>query len=129
MKNAGFTLLELIITIAIVSILSAFAIPYYFEPQLKIQQSLAKTTLLELANAIEQEYTSTHSYQTINLDKLTYRPPSSDYKFILVKNSANTFTIAAIPKKKHPEDQCGIFYVDQDGNPSVSGTGSVQDCW
>lgn len=53
-KIGGFTLLELVISVAIVGILSAIAVPAYDEYLIKARRSDAKTTLMAFAGAMER---------------------------------------------------------------------------
>src|SRR4051794_20940580 len=61
----GFTLIELIVTVAIVGLLAAIAYPSYIQYVVKTKRSAAETFMFELANKEEQylldkrQYTST----------------------------------------------------------------------
>jgi prepilin-type N-terminal cleavage/methylation domain-containing protein len=66
MKNIsknGFTLIELMIVVAIIGILASIAYPSYQESILKSRRADAKGALLGFANAMERHFTETNSYR------------------------------------------------------------------
>jgi type IV pilus assembly protein PilE len=127
----GFSLLEIAITIAIISILAVLAIPGYREPVVKSQQIFAKTALLELASEMQYYYTTHRSYRGISLATLGIATdiPNTNYHLEILSLEAEGFTIAAVPQKKHVNDSCGAFILDQNGNKSISNPSSISDCW
>ncbi len=58
----GFTLIELMIAVAIVGILAGIAYPSYVNHVKKSRRADATVALLGLANAMERRYTETNSY-------------------------------------------------------------------
>ena len=61
-KRNGFTLIEVMIAMAIVAILTAIAFPSYQNYITRSSRSAAQTELLELANLQEKIYLNTTSY-------------------------------------------------------------------
>ncbi len=59
-NNKGFTLIELMIVVAIIGILAAIAIPNFLSYQCKSKQSEAKTNLGAIANS-EESYNADYS--------------------------------------------------------------------
>ena len=63
-KHAGFTLIELMIAIAIISILAAVAFPSYQSSVLKSKRTDAKSTLMDYAARQELYYSQNNTYTT-----------------------------------------------------------------
>jgi len=84
MKNRkGFTLIELMIVVAIIGILAAIAIPNFLKFQAKSKQSEAKTNLKGIYTAETGYFGENNSYG--NLQEANWEPVgNSRYKFSLV---------------------------------------------
>lgn len=67
-EQSGFTLLELMITLVIVGVLSAFAYASYQDQLRKTRRTDATNVLLEMAGRLEKYYNACGSY-TVNIDK------------------------------------------------------------
>ena len=61
-KTAGFTLLELMVAVAIIGILASIAIPSYQDKVLKSRRADAKGVLAQLAGSMERQFTANNSY-------------------------------------------------------------------
>lgn len=127
-KKNGFTLIELMIVIAIIALLTAIAVPSYNEYIRRSYRADAKNTLVAIAQRLEQNYTLTGSYaatQTavpINDAYLTtpwglgQTPPSGTARynmtFINAAPSATTYTLVATPFSAQVGDTCGSLTLD-----------------
>lgn len=65
MKKNGFTLIEVMITVAIVGILAAVAYPSYTEHVKKSARAEAITALVDAANKQEQFFVDNHDYTAV----------------------------------------------------------------
>jgi type IV pilus assembly protein PilE len=61
-KRTGFTLIEVMIAMAIIALLTAIAFPSYQGYVTRSSRSAAQTELLEMANLQEKIYLNTNSY-------------------------------------------------------------------
>ena len=123
MKKSGFTLVEILIVIAIVAILVALALPNYNESVRKARRSDAQQELLEFAGTAERIFTQTNSYASVTL------PANSDfytYSFP-VAVTAISYTIRATPTGSQNTDKCGTMNLNQ--NDQRTHTGSLAGCW
>ncbi len=137
--RAGFTLIELMIVVAIVAVLALIAIPTYQSYILKSRRTVAKTSLLDLA-AREEKYYSTNNTYTNQPTKLGYIsasfplavPNTADNYYQLNVTAATTtaFSATAIPQGAQAKDSCATYSINQlsvQGNTGNT-TGSSR-CW
>jgi len=133
MNHRGFTLIELMIVVAIVGVLAAIAYPSYQEFIARARRADAKTVLLENAQFLERFYTQNGTYLNANLP-ITEAPKDGATKFydisFVAAQTATTFQIQAVPKNAQSGDKCGTMMVDQSNVKSVSGaTLDSATCW
>ena len=134
--SGGFTLIELMIAVAIVAILVATALPSYQAYVLRSHRTIAITALLDLGSRETRYYTANNAYTT-SLTALGYGSdpvPLPDalnpYYSMSVSagSSAGTLVIQAAPVANQTSDTCGTFSFTDLGVKSVS-AGTVKDCW
>ena len=125
MHRSGFTLIELLITLAIVGILTSIAYPTYRHHIVKVRRAHATVLLMDLAAQLEQRYNENHSYEGTN-DLL---PEDKFYRFE-VEAEENDYLIKAIPINAQTADtKCAILMLDHLGNKTITGTGTIMNCW
>ena len=136
----GFTLIELMITVAVVGILAAIAYPSYVEYIYRSRRADAQGTLMELAQWMEKNYMLSLSYNTnsqgqaINNTSLQTTIQGRtilkyyDFAFAGGNPTATAFTLSATPKDIQANDKCGTLTLDNLGQKGVSNL-SVQECW
>jgi type IV pilus assembly protein PilE len=99
--QAGFTLLELMITVAVVGILAAVAYPSYTDYLRKGKRATAQTALMELASK-QQTFLLDRRIYSDSITTLGFAAPKeieNDYTFTATKNDGPppTFTVTATP--------------------------------
>jgi type IV pilus assembly protein PilE len=128
-KHRGFSLTELMITIAIVGMLMAIAYPGYSNHVRKTRRNLAAACLQENAQFLERWYTSNLTY--VGADPRACPPEIEAFYRVDFEDdalAARTFTITAEPLGAQEKDRCGTLSLDERGVRGATGA-SVDECW
>ncbi|WP_240151524.1 type IV pilin protein [Oleiagrimonas citrea] len=137
----GFTLLELMIVVAVIAILSAIAYPSYIQHITKTHRVAAEGCLSEFSNYMERAYTTSLTYPT---SSSSAAPPFATmgcattsqtgnfykYSFDGTPTSA-TYTLQAVPQgvQASRDAKCGTLKLDQTGQRSITGAAPLDECW
>lgn len=136
----GFTLIELMITVAIIGILAAIAYPSYTQYVQRANRAEARSILLENAQILERNYTTANRY---DLDSagvvpviLATSPKSGTKKYDIAPAygaaPAQTFTLSATPTGSMAGDACGVITLTSTGLKGAAGVTTdaiVAECW
>jgi type IV pilus assembly protein PilE len=129
----GFTLIEMMVTVAIMGILAAVAYPSYLEHLAKGRRADGRAALLDLAQRMERYYTERSTYATATLGNSGVYPstsPQGHYTLSITAKSATAFSIQATPTGSQLHDACGSLGYNQAGDKSSSGgTLPTSACW
>ncbi|MHB1175659.1 MAG: type IV pilin protein [Sulfuriferula sp.] len=139
----GFTLIELMIAVAVIGILAAIAYPSYTQYVQRARRSEAKAVLLQDATILERNFTTANRYDNTQLNGggtatsglIIAQAPTSgtaNYAIVVTFNTApaTDFTLTATPTGSMAGDACGKFTLDNAGVQGVTGgTLSVAECW
>lgn len=132
-RQRGFTILELLITVAVIGILSAVAYPSYTGYVTRGKRSEGRAALVDTAAKLERYYSDHSKYATANnaFPTLTGFSTSTETgKYTLSIATSGTFqsyTLTATPTFDDPD--CGNLTYTQAGTKGISGTSSVAECW
>lgn len=135
----GFTLVELMIVVAIVATLAAIGYPSYTNHVVKSNRSAAESFMLTASNKQEQYMLDARQYATgasalSTLGLTTPAEVSRNYIISVVANNAATppsYTITATPTGAQlaNDTKCATLTLDQTGGKGISGTGPAASCW
>lgn len=131
----GFTLIELMIAVAIIGILASIAIPAYSVFVENSRRADATAALTELAQFMERRRTAQNRYDTsggsapsLPFTQLPRDGGTAYYNLGFNSISSNQFTLEAQPTGPQSGDSCGTLRLDDTGQKSATG-GTVEDCW
>lgn len=125
----GFTLVELMVVVAIVAILAGIALPSYQDSVRKSRRGQAKADLAELAQGLER-------FRSVNNTYAGYVPPfaisprtggAAQYNLTVTGAGATAFLISAAPIGGQTDDTCGALTVNQAGVKTSAGP--IATCW
>ena len=133
-SHGGFTLIELMIVIMIVSILVSIAYPSYLNQMRSSRRAEGQTLLLEAQSKQERFFTENNTYAN-NMTAMGYgnnNEPTENgwYNVSVYASSATTFTLSAAPQNDQAKDaECATLTINHLGVKGESGTGTAADCW
>ena len=130
-RARGFTLIEVVITVAIVAILAAVAFPTYRDHVRKSRRAEAQAYLMAVASRQQQFLLDTRAYAP-NLATVGVATPANvaaayDLAVATVAGPPPTFRITATPKAASDQvsERCGTLAIDQTG----AKTAALSTCW
>lgn len=131
-NQSGFTLLELMIAVAVVGILAAVALPAYNDQIRKSRRAEAQAALMNISARQQQMLLDTRSYATtVATLNITLPGSVSSYYTVTIGPTTPTvpptFTATATPiaGSGQAADKCGTMSIDQAGGKTATTT----TCW
>ena len=151
-RPAGFTLVELMVVVAIATILFAIAVPSYISYIRQSRRTEARTAVLDLAGREERFFSTNGASYSTTASQLGYAalPTAigSGYYQLTVCAPANanctaglgmpnpppapSYTVVATPvagQSQASDAQCTAFAVDSAGQQFATGSGGTAYCW
>lgn len=136
--ESGMTLIELMVTIAIVAILGAIAYPSYQAFVRQTDRTDATRTMAQMAQMLQRCYSQYFDYTNANCpaqiaNNATTNSPNGYYS-IKVVSAAQTYTLTATPiaPPQTQDTKCVTFTLDQTGlqfAKDSSSNNTTQTCW
>lgn len=126
-SNKGFTLIEIMITVAIIGILTAVALPVYTDYVLRARLTEAFSGLAAIQPSAEQVWSNTRSYATVS----TVLPANTaNFTFSASNATASTYTVTATGAAKAAGF---VFTINQSGGRATTavptGWTANATCW
>ena len=129
---AGFSLIELMIALAVISILASIAYPNYMEYLQRARRAECASVLLGQANAMERRFSTTNSYVGALPGPVQCPADGGPSSYVLGfaedEPTALTFVIQAVPAGAQTGDRCGTLSIDNTGLKKPSGM-TTRQCW
>jgi type IV pilus assembly protein PilE len=131
-SGRGFTLIELMMVIAIVAIILTFSIPSYREYVLRANRTEAMNFVLETAACQERVFTKINRYDADRCIDNSLTANGLYNVTITTFDADQNFRLTAVPQGAQADDSCGFLTLDNTGvKRSENATTEVQhaDCW
>ena len=144
-QEKGFTLIELIITVAIIAIISAIAYPSYTNYTVRAKRSAAESFMMTVSNRQEQSMLNARSYFSIatgvptEWNTVSMNVPAdvaANYTItVTADNTVGTppsYTVTATPTAAQlsKDGKCANLTLTNTGTKGKTGTAaSVTECW
>jgi|SRR3954454_6959988 type IV pilus assembly protein PilE len=135
--HGGFTLVELMVTVAVVAILGTMAISAYSNYVMKTNRTDATRVMIADAQALQRCYSQNFTYTPSGgcpTPAGTTTSPRGLYSVTIATPTATTYTITATPASapQTKDSSCVSFKLTSDGTQSsanAGGTDSTATCW
>lgn len=126
----AFSLIELLVVVAILGALTAVAIPSYAKYGYRARRVDAKEALMRIANAQERYFAANNRYGS--LADLGVAGTSTEHRHynLSIELRDRGFTAKATPVGAQASDVCGLFSITHTGlRLPPTGSGAVEVCW
>ena len=128
-NSTGFTLIELMIAVAVVSILAGIAYPSYTAQISKSRRAAAQAFLMDVASRQQQHFVDARRYASTTLGLSASDAVTQRYTITVTPTVGPpptftpAFTLTAVPKTAQASDPCGTLTVRS------SGARDPSSCW
>ena len=125
-RNSGFTLIELVIVVAMIAILAAIALPSFADQMRKSRRSEAVSAMQDAQLRLERWRVDHANYSGSG----TTFPASSYYQFAITADAGtpNNYAITATPQGDQAKDMCGTMTITNTGG-TISKSPVNTRCW
>ena len=139
--SGGFSLIEIMITLAVIAILAAVALPSYSTYIQRSARADARSVLLQASQFMQRFYAMHNAYDvtaanvSVALPAALMQSPASGaarFRISLANVDGVGYTLQAVPEGASATDPCGTLTLTSTGVRGASGAATAQalaDCW
>jgi len=130
-RGLGFTLIELMVTVAIIGILAGIAYPAYTDYVIRAKRSDGKAALLTVQLA-QEKWRANHTTYGAQADINIATSPDGHYAVAVSGNTATNYTATATPASPFVDAKCGTLGITHTATidtKTETGTSTVDECW
>ena len=127
-REAGFTIIELLVVLALISILATMGMAQYRNGQIHAREAVLRTDLFDLRDAIDQYYADKGMYPS-TLDALVTDGYIRKIPVDPITNAADTWqTVPSEPDPNNPTASVGVYDV-KSGSDQTALDGTPYNNW
>jgi len=132
-NTSGFTLIELVIAIAIVGILASIAYPSYVDQMRQTRRADCEAGLMQMASAMERDFSRTNAYRDITGAPVNFGNQcpidggTTTYN-LTIASTPTTYVLSAAPVGAQAADPCGTLTLTNTLQKGQS-SGTLAECW
>lgn len=132
--KSGFTLIEMVITVALIGIIAAVAWPAYERQSMKSRRTVGMSALMIASGELQRCHSDVGGYVDKDNNDCSYTTTSErDYYTITGALAADTFTLTATPtagKAQAGDTECTTLTINHLGQKGYTGSATnLNRCW
>ena len=128
----GFTLLELLVVVAVIGILASLSVTSYRSHLVTANRQAAVATLQLAQQIMERNFLRNSTYAGALSEpqlKAIYATLPESHTFLEPNGNQTTYVLTATPTTQTPDPLCGTLTINQSNLKTISGTGTIDECW